>query len=220
MDNGIYNSSLVRELIGGNIRSARNNQGISRQALVDALNANASRPSGQKDLTIDRLKQWELGKNPVDLEWLPAFCAVLNVDYGFLFGEYAEKNRVISDVVKVTGLSENAAEVLIRLNDKKQIRAYSDLLSCLISDPDFEYFLGLLEGFFSNDKKMSAELSMSEFVFRQKDLSIFAASTSLQNIMNRVGPVFLSQYQTTEQRLEDYFEKVKKPMLERRMNNG
>ncbi|MBR3474202.1 MAG: helix-turn-helix transcriptional regulator [Oscillospiraceae bacterium] len=219
--NGIFNSDSVKKGLGTKIKEARGD--MSRQSLADALNACEARPYEPKrkdGLTVDRLKQWELGNNPVDLEWLPAICKVLDVDYGYLFGEYSEKNRVISDVVKETGLTENAVNVLIQLSSKKQVRAYSDLLSCLISDPDFEYFLGLLEGFFSGDKEISAELSMSDFKCRQKDLSIFAASTSLQSIMNRIGPAFLSQYKTTGQRLEEYFEQVKRPTLERRMNNG
>ena len=219
--NGIYNSDSVKKGLGTKIKEARGK--MSRESLVDALNAceaHPYEPKRKEGLTVDRLKQWELGNNAVTIEWLPAICQVLDVDIGYLFGEYPEKKRVISDVVKVSGLTENAVEVLIRLTNKKQIRAYSDLLSCIISDPDFEYFLNLLEGFFSSDTEISAELSMSNFKCRQKDLSIFAASTSLQNIMNRVGPVFLSQYQTSEQRLEEWFEKEKKPMLERRMNNG
>lgn len=219
--NGIFNSDSVKKGLGTKIKEARGD--MSRQSLADALNACGLRPHEPKrpdGLTVDRLKQWELGNNPVDLEWLPAICQVLDVDFGYLFGEYPEKTRVISDIVKVTGLTENAVDVLIQMNNKKHVRAFSDLLSCIISDPDFEYFLGLLEGFFSSEAEISAELSMSNFKCRQKDLSIFAASTSLQNIMNRVGPVFLSQYQTTEQRLEEWFEKEKRPMLERRMNNG
>lgn len=219
--NGIFNSDPVKKGLGAKIKEARGD--MSRQNLADALNACGSRPHEPKrpdGLTVDRLKQWELGNNPVDLEWLPAICQVLDVDFGYLFGEYPEKTRVISDIVKVTGLTENAVDVLIQMNKKKHVRAFSDLLSCIISDPDFEYFLGLLEGYFSSETEISAELSMSNFKCRQKDLSIFAASTSLQNIMNRVVPVFLSQYQTTEQRLEEWFEKEKRPMLERRMNNG
>ena len=204
--NGIFNSDSVKKGLGTKIKEARGD--MSRQSLADALNACGLRPHEPKrpdGLTVDRLKQWELGNNPVDLEWLPAICQVLDVDFGYLFGEYPEKTRVISDIVNVTGLTENAVDVLIQMNNKKHVRAFSDLLSCIISDPDFEYFLGLLEGYFSSDMEISAELSMSNFKCRQKDLSIFAASTSLQNIMNRVGPVFLSQYQTTEQRLEEWF---------------
>ncbi len=218
---GIFNSDSVRKELGSKIKEARGD--MSRQCLADALNACEVRPYEPKKkdgLTVDRLKQWELGNNPVDLEWLPAICKVLSVDFGYLFGEYPEKNRVISDVVKVTGLTENAVDVLIQMNNEKRVRAFSDLLSCIISDPDFEYFLGLLEGYFSSDTEISAELSMSNFKCRQKDISLFAASLSLQNIMNRVGPVFLSQHQTTDQRLEEWFEKEKRPMLERRMNNG
>ena len=218
---GIFNSDSLRKILGNRIRVARGK--MSRQQLTDALNACKLRPYEPKrkeGLTIDRLKQWELGNNPVDLEWLPAICEVLDVDYGYLFGEYQEKNRIVSDVVRETGLTEGAVTVLIRLKDEKHIRAYSDLLSCLISDPDFEYFLGLLEGFFTSKTEMTAELSMSRFEYRQNDLALFAASTSLQTIMKRMEPVFLSQYQTTEQRLDEYFEKVKKPMLEGRMKNG
>ena len=115
MKSGINDTSIVRKTLGEQLKKAREDKGFSRQAFCDAINTCADRPiRGNKvdELSIDRLKKWEYGENPVELEWLPILCNVLQIDIGYLFGQYQEHTRVISDISVATGLSPKAASAL------------------------------------------------------------------------------------------------------------
>lgn len=109
---GIGEHGTLRERLGANIQRARNEAGLSRNALVARLCESRLAPkkytSGDYLLKSDTLKQWELGRNPVHLDWLPALCEVLDCDSGFLFGEYPQRHRITADVCETTGLSETA----------------------------------------------------------------------------------------------------------------
>ena len=128
MQKGIDSTYPVREMVGFRIRSARETKKLSRAALVELLIQNELCPQitlrkGTNELKTpaealtDRLKQWESGNNPVDLEYIPAICKVLECDAGYLFAEYPEKSRVSSDLCAVTGLSEKAVVALTELRN-------------------------------------------------------------------------------------------------------
>ena len=114
MSSGINNTNKVRKIIGDRMQKARKRNNLSRSKFCDKLNASSERPffEKQQDMNEERLKQWEYGNNPVELEWIPAICDVLSVDVGYLFGEYEESTRQMSDVVETTGLSENTVRII------------------------------------------------------------------------------------------------------------
>lgn len=131
MKYGINNTRYVKDIIGKRIKEARTNmiisngknRGMSRQMFVDELSKNEKAPlrNGEKDsVSVDRLKQWEYGNNPIELEWIPAICEVLGCDVGYLFGEYEELTKEAADVCKETGLSSCAVEVLQSLKRRAQ----------------------------------------------------------------------------------------------------
>lgn len=126
MQKGMDNSNPVRKMIGFRIQSAREAKKLSRSALAELLiqnelcpevttRKNTSEIKTPAEALTDRLKQWEYGNNPVDLEFIPAICKVLECDVGYLFAEYPEKNRISSDLCSVTGLSERAVVALKKL---------------------------------------------------------------------------------------------------------
>lgn len=114
---GINNTLFVQKMIGSRVREARENKGLSRPEFARLLEQDIHAPveGNTYGLSINRLKQWEYGNNPVSLEWIPAICNVLECDVGYLFGDYAEKTRSISDIVDKTGLSPLAAENLLKI---------------------------------------------------------------------------------------------------------
>ena len=125
---GIDTSNHVRTMVGFRIRSARESKKLSRSALAELLvqnelcpavttRKNTSEIKTPAEALADRLKQWEYGNNPVDLEYLPAICKVLECDTGYLFAEYPEKSRISSDLCAVTGLSEQAVVALTELRN-------------------------------------------------------------------------------------------------------
>ena len=139
---GINNSNPVREMIGFRIQSARKAKKLSRSALAELLiqnelcpavttRKNTSEIKTPAEALADRLKQWEYGNNPVDLEYIPAICKVLECDTGYLFAEYPEKSRISSDLCSVTGLSEQAVNTLLHLyNGESANLVFIDYFLC------------------------------------------------------------------------------------------
>lgn len=128
MSKGIASTFPVREMVGFRIRLARETKKLSRAAFAELLIQNELSPTittrkntseikTPAEALADRLKQWEYGNNPVDLEYIPAICKVLECDTGYLFAEYSEKSRVFSDLCAVTGLSEKAVVALTELRN-------------------------------------------------------------------------------------------------------
>lgn len=114
---GINNTRTVQDTMGKQLRKAREDKGFKRPVFVKHLNGNSKAPmESQAEMTVERLKQWEYGNNPIGLEWIPAICDVLDCDVGFLFGEYSEKKRQFADAHKTTGLSEESIEFLSLCN--------------------------------------------------------------------------------------------------------
>lgn len=112
MTRGIHDTREMKKIIGYRLKAARGKE-ISRQKLVNILNSRDDRPvigDEKATLSLETLKKWEYGENPINIEWLPIICEVLSCDIGYLFGEYEEKQRETSDACKVTGLSESVIE--------------------------------------------------------------------------------------------------------------
>lgn len=84
---------------------------MTRKELCQKLNK-CETPHPDKELTEDVLKMWELGRNAINIEWIPALCHVLRCDVGFIFGEHSERTATISDVRNETGLPEDAITTL------------------------------------------------------------------------------------------------------------
>lgn len=126
---GINNTLSVRETIGSRICAARKDKNLSRPAFVNLLLQNKLCPEVTRQMNTseiktpvevltNRLRQWENGNNPVDLEYIPAICDVLECDVGYLFGYYDEKYHVVADITAITGLSEMNIGRLITMQRK------------------------------------------------------------------------------------------------------
>lgn len=134
MTSGINDTKVVKATIGMNIKRARKEKGLSMQAFADKVATNGKAPvlRGKRDtISVDRLKMWENGTNPVELEWIPAFCDVLECDVGFLFGEYKEHTKCKANICSETGLSEKAADSLIGLYNYGPTESFKTLVTLL-----------------------------------------------------------------------------------------
>lgn len=138
MTSGPGDTKIVKSTIGERIKKARKDKKLSRSQFAEKLNELKDRPvinNIQEEMNPERLKQWEYGNNPINLEWIPAMCKVLDCDVGYLFGEYDAKHYVAADIQKQTGLSEQAVTALLELQ-KSQIS--TDVLSSLLIQPDIK----------------------------------------------------------------------------------
>lgn len=195
MDNGILNSVTVKATIGGRLMDARGD--MTRKELCEKLNkCNIYHPD--KEISEDVLKMWELGRNTINIEWIPAVCHVLHCDVGYLFGDYPCKKRIISDVQTEIGLSEEAIQRLSCLRravieapgckggeySRQRLQFYSAFIA------DYEIF-GLIDFFPANIWKIE-ERGMSEeesTVFQNEKQAInfhrFEASQGILRFIER-----------------------------------
>lgn len=128
MKSGINDTNTMAKAFGKRLQNARLEMNLSRQSFCDRINAREDVPirkGDQDSLNPDRLKKWEYGDNPIEIEWIPAICAELHVGAGLLFGEYKERTRSISDIVEKTNLSERTVLSIIEERD------IADALNCL-----------------------------------------------------------------------------------------
>lgn len=97
----------MKSIAGKQIFDARTNENLSRKRLCELLN-NCECSHPEKEISEDVIKMWELGKNALNIEWIPALCKVLNCDAGYIFGEHDEKTGITADVHEATGLTEDS----------------------------------------------------------------------------------------------------------------
>lgn len=201
MTSDINDTDIVKKTIGSRLQKAREKKDISRKAVVDLLNINPKAPSfkATKLLQEGTYKKWEYGENPVQLEWIPALCEVLSCDVGYLFGEYEEIRRELSDAHKTTGLSEDSIKIL---EDAESASGYEDIanpnkirigiLDLLIKDPKF--FMSLLDDIYMCYEKYKnyryAKKNHEELKASAKGCSAFPESGDEWQKVLKVGDAF------------------------------
>ncbi len=117
-----------RKRIGERIKAARKEVGYSQGELAEKLG-----------LSLDSRQvvgKWEKGEKLPHFELLLKMCEVFGCELGYLLCEYDCKTRVAADVTKVTGLSEDAANRLISIN-QSPISGAIETLSKLIMHEEF-----------------------------------------------------------------------------------
>ena len=159
-------------------------------------------------VSVQAVNQYKQGTAFPKTENLIKIADFYGISVDYLLGVTSVPNRdtTIQAVCDYTGLSESAVKELKALSDMKEIRAYSDLLSLILSDPDFQWFLGVLEGYFAEEKVIDTDLGMSKVEANSKDLALFAAANGLRRIMDRVSVQFGDCFLTTKERLNLVFE--------------
>ena len=155
---GINNSISVQKMIGSKIKLCREQRKLTRRTLCERLINSAKAPRESSPIDIgkfeNRLKQWEYGNNPIDIEWIPAICDVLGCDVGYLFGDYAEYTRESADIVKETGLPKEAVEKLLKLPS-----FLKETLSVLICA---ESFGNIIQGIFTYKQMIRDVVKLAE----------------------------------------------------------
>lgn len=98
-----FNSNIGKQIFGDRIKDRRKEKGFgSQEEFSEAL--------GVQRVTVS---SWERGGNIPDLANLSKICSVLDVDLGYLCGEYDEATEILSLVCDKTNLSEKAVITLM-----------------------------------------------------------------------------------------------------------
>lgn len=96
-----------RVKIGGRIKEERDKLGLTQKEFLTKIY--------KSEQSTKSLSSWEKGDHIPDLDSIALMAELFNCDIGYLLCDYDERNRDTADIVKVTGLSEPAAN---RLRDQ------------------------------------------------------------------------------------------------------
>ena len=155
------------------------------------------------------------------MEQVYIYADKFNASLDYLTGK---TNVLISDMQYIcehTGLSESAINFLFKLKEKSEYRAYSDLLSVIITNPKFEYILGLIESCIVSDNQHNKSLdSFSIVEFSDRQLAAFALNQFIPEWLEKISEDFLSSYLSSEFKVNNQiFERLKTKAIEQ-YNNG
>ena len=117
-----------RKKIGENIKKIRTSQKPKMSQKNFLLEINMSSDS------VSSLRKWENGEMFPSTEILARICEVFGCDFGYLIGDYEERDYSSSQIRKYTGLSETAISRIHSANidlaeSVTALRALNDLLS-------------------------------------------------------------------------------------------
>lgn len=147
-------------------------------------------------LTAPRVSELENNKREMSLTELKAYHKCFGVSFEYLLGEtdIMTVNEDIQMACKLTGLNDKAILQLKSIYEKKEYRAYTDLLSLIIANNNFEHLLGLLESYItSGDETFSfTPETMSIMNLYQKDISLLAINNSIKNILDSISYKFIN----------------------------
>lgn len=123
--------------VGRRIAEERKKLQLSRKELLPKIY--------KSEKSHKMLASWENGERLPDLDSIALMAELFDCDIGYLLGDYTERRRVVADVCKETGLSEQAVSRLILY--KNQYPDYVQSLSFLLESANFENALGYIEPF-------------------------------------------------------------------------
>ena len=147
---------------------------------------------------------WLNGRTQPDYDALCKLAEYYNVSTDYLLGRTDVKtpDTELKTVCEVTNLSESAVNRIIEFSSKKSYRAYTDLLSLFIENPNMEYFLNLLEGYItSGNDTDDKQLGMSRFSYSTKDVALLAINNTIKLMLSQITIPFLSNCTPTEKLL-------------------
>ena len=124
--------------IGARIKKQRSVLGITQLELARKLELS--------DDSRTTIAKWEKGKAFPSAEMLSLLCVALKCDIGYLFGEYDEPIRSVSDISAVTGLTPKASKTLVSLSDVPMSEnAKRNFLNTLLTYSSFHYISKLFQ---------------------------------------------------------------------------
>ena len=182
---GINNTRFVQDTMGAQLRKARGK--MKRPMMVQLLKENKKAPvESCAEMTTERLKQWEYGNNPISHEWIPAICDVLDCDTGYLFGEYEEKKREVSDICSITGLSSAAAKTIIGDKYDGFWETRIEALNFLLVSANFDNALHDIVMFKDAEKEaFSLERTREKAISSLSDISEYHPNISFLDLISK-----------------------------------
>ena len=123
-------NDLSKYEIGKRIYKSRKKKKLTQEKLAEMLGVDRS-----------TLSAWENGRNTPEMKAFSKLCRILDVDLGYLVGDYNESAYSINQISKISGLSEKAIERLKHLKEKSNgnIEIINAISMLLEECQDFPY---------------------------------------------------------------------------------
>lgn len=189
------------------LKELRQEKHISHQALADTIGVskqvviNYEVAANNGGVVTNSPSDKTLSVAGMKIETLYKLAEYYNVSTDYLLGRTDVKtpDTELKTVCEVTNLSESAVNRIIEFSSKKSYRAYTDLLSLFIENPNMEYFLNLLEGYItSGNDTDDKQLGMSRFNYSTKDVALLAINNTIKLMLSQITIPFLSNCTPTE----------------------
>lgn len=198
------NSICAKEILASRLKQARKDKKLTRQEVADLLCENSYAPNNE--FSFERLKQWEYGKNAVNVEWIPALCDVLDCDVGYLFGQYEAKNYQAASTLEQTGLSTRAAENLVQIKNNSggkdywyEMLKYISFLLEHYAEMLVEPMINVLEHTRSLEEKEQCEAAYNRLVqTRNTDFDTTAKLSKMHTRINTLNDICAARHYLSE----------------------
>ena len=95
----------------------------------------------QLGISRQTVSNWERGRAYPSVDDMGRLCGIFNCEIGYLLCEYDCKTKESADVCAVTGLSEEAVNMLIKLNTNEEDALILTVLSYLLGEDDLVFAL-------------------------------------------------------------------------------
>ena len=118
---------MDKKEIGKRLKNIRKEKYKTQEAFAEALNL-----SDRKTVS-----KWETGETEIPITRLADICRLLDCDLDYLFGKIDVPKNQTNNIMVETGLSENAAEILLTT-------PHIDTLNALLSDGNFASLLRVI----------------------------------------------------------------------------
>lgn len=174
---------------GDNFKKLREMKGLTQKQLYDEIHIS------DKSISLIEKEQRE-----PTIEQINIYSEYFNVSLDYLTGRTKITNPTIQTISELIGLSEEAINVISELNKKRNIRAYIDLLSMIIEHPNFEYLLGLIEGFLTSGNEVvdSSVHIISSLKIKKGTVALTGINETIKNILNDISQTYRDKTVPTE----------------------
>jgi transcriptional regulator with XRE-family HTH domain len=176
--------------LGKRIRSAREDNHLTQAQLAEKI--------GAKRETISA---WEHGRQLPDLKKISALCQALEIDMGYLFGEYDSPNSNIICASEYTGLSEKAVRTLHNwsrtdehpdlFSADKAVSVLDAMLSCRIDFLELTHYMCQYLAASKAFKGLQAhEFKKGTYTLEKMDISAYRASQMFSQLLQNLRKKF------------------------------
>lgn len=176
------------KVTGERIRTERQAKKLNRDEFIEAIRNQCGHAFSTNTLTL--IENGE--SNKLSLDILEAMCEIFDCELGYLLGEegYENRTRVKTDIVKETGISQEALDQILRLNEIKKTKPYLDLLNYILTNDNFLLLFKYFESYINTD----SEKNYRNISLKARDVIRFKISDIMLKLLDDIDNDFYNKH--------------------------